>query len=71
MGRHLDAIVPLFLKFLGEPADEALQNEATSELRETCLQVFFFFLTFGSLIPYFLFAISCIFSSGLDEHGAG
>jgi hypothetical protein len=43
MGRHLDAIVPLFLKFLGEPADEALQNEATSELRETCLQVFFFF----------------------------
>ena len=41
MGKHLDAIVPLFLKFLGEPADEALQNDATSELRETCLQVNF------------------------------
>ena len=40
IGRHLDAIVPLFLKFLGDPADEALHTEAHNELRETCLQGF-------------------------------
>jgi hypothetical protein len=39
MGKHLDAIVPLFLQFLGHPNDEDLQNEQTNELRETCLQV--------------------------------
>ena len=40
VGRHLDAIVPLFLKFLGDPADEALQTDRQSELRETCFQGF-------------------------------
>ncbi len=40
MGQHLDAIVPLFLKFLGDPSDEALQTEAHNDLRETCLQGF-------------------------------
>jgi hypothetical protein len=40
MGRHLSTVVPLFLKFLGNPDDESLQGEAHGELRETSLQVF-------------------------------
>jgi len=40
IGKHLGAIVPLFVQFLGDPVDEALQTEATNELRETCLQGF-------------------------------
>ena len=40
IGRHLQAIVPLFFKFLGNPDDEELQTDAHSELREICLQGF-------------------------------
>jgi len=40
MGRHLPTVVPLFLKFLGNPDDESLQSEAHAELRETSLQGF-------------------------------
>jgi len=40
MGRHLDAIVPIFLKFLGDPDDESQQSESHNELRETCFQGF-------------------------------
>lgn len=40
LGRHLDAIVPLFLQYMGDPEDESLQTDAVSELRETILQAF-------------------------------
>ena len=32
--------MPLFLKFVGDPEDEATQTEQHNELRETCLQGF-------------------------------
>lgn len=40
LGQHLNAIIPILLKFCGEPDDESLQNEASSELRENCFQAF-------------------------------
>lgn len=40
LGQHLDAIIPILTTFCGEPDDEALQNEAASELRENCFQAF-------------------------------
>lgn len=40
LGQHLSALVPILLTFCGEPDDEALQNEAASELREHCFQAF-------------------------------
>ncbi|KAG5184831.1 armadillo-type protein, partial [Tribonema minus] len=40
LGRHLDAIVPLFLKFIGDMDDEDMHTEAASELRDNCFQGF-------------------------------
>ncbi|CAN0503937.1 unnamed protein product, partial [Discosporangium mesarthrocarpum] len=39
LGRHLGSIVPLFLRFCGDPADESQHTEAADELRENCFQV--------------------------------
>lgn len=40
LGQHLRAIIPILVQFCGAPDDEALQNEAASELRENCFQAF-------------------------------
>uniref|UniRef100_K3X436 TATA-binding protein interacting (TIP20) domain-containing protein n=1 Tax=Globisporangium ultimum (strain ATCC 200006 / CBS 805.95 / DAOM BR144) TaxID=431595 RepID=K3X436_GLOUD len=40
LGHHLNAIIPILVKFCGDPEDESLQNEASSELRENCFQAF-------------------------------
>ena len=42
LGHSIDRIIPLFLRFLGDPEDddEALQSEQTCELRETILHAF-------------------------------
>lgn len=40
LGRHLDDVVPLFLRYLGDPEDESLQTDPVCELRETILQAF-------------------------------
>ena len=39
LGRHLDAVVPLFLRFCGAPDNEDMQNEGSDDLRENCFQV--------------------------------
>ncbi len=38
LGKHLSAIIPLFLQFCGNADDEALHTEASDELRETCFR---------------------------------
>jgi cullin-associated NEDD8-dissociated protein 1 len=42
LGRSIDSIIPLFLEYLGDPADdnEALQSESVCELRENILHAF-------------------------------
>ncbi|CAM9488775.1 unnamed protein product, partial [Phaeothamnion confervicola] len=40
LGRHLDVIVPLFLRVCGDPTDESQHSEAANELRENCFQGF-------------------------------
>ena len=36
LGKFLDRIIPVFLRFCGDPADESLHNDAGNELREHC-----------------------------------
>jgi cullin-associated NEDD8-dissociated protein 1 len=36
LSKHLDRVVPLFLRFCGDPTDEAQQTDAANELRESC-----------------------------------
>ncbi|DBA02475.1 TPA: hypothetical protein N0F65_008689 [Lagenidium giganteum] len=45
LGQHLDAIIPILVKFCGDPEDESLQNESSNELRENCFQAFESFIT--------------------------
>jgi len=40
LGRHLDRVVPLFLRFCGDPEDEDHHTEQAAELRENCFQGF-------------------------------
>ena len=42
LGRSIDSIIPLFLKYLGDPTDddEAFQTESVCELRENILHAF-------------------------------
>jgi cullin-associated NEDD8-dissociated protein 1 len=35
LGRHIERLVPLFLRICGDPDDEALHTDAANELRET------------------------------------
>jgi cullin-associated NEDD8-dissociated protein 1 len=36
LGRHLDRLIPLFLRFCGDPEDENQQTDSANELRENC-----------------------------------
>lgn len=36
LGRHLDRLIPLIIRFCGDPNDESQQNDAANELREHC-----------------------------------
>ena len=36
LGKHLERIVPLFLRFCGDANDESQQTDAANELRESC-----------------------------------
>jgi len=36
LGKHLERVVPLFLRFCGDPNDESQQTDAANELRESC-----------------------------------
>lgn len=36
LGKYVERIIPLFLKFCGSPNDENLQNDSYNELRESC-----------------------------------
>lgn len=40
LGKHLDRVVPLFLRFCGNPEDENTHSEECDELRETCFAAF-------------------------------
>jgi cullin-associated NEDD8-dissociated protein 1 len=44
LGKHLDRMVPLFLKNCGDFDDEDMQTEAYDDLRESCLQALESFL---------------------------
>lgn len=36
LGRHLERIIPLFVRFCGDPADESQHTDTANELRENC-----------------------------------
>ena len=38
LGRHLERIIPLFLRFCGDPTstDESQQSDSANEMRESC-----------------------------------
>ena len=36
LGRHLDSLIPLVIKFCGDPNDESQHNDVANELREHC-----------------------------------
>lgn len=36
LGRHLDRLVPIVIKFCGDPSDESQHNDVANELREHC-----------------------------------
>lgn len=40
MGAFLPRVLPLFVRFCGDPDDEALQTDQGNDLRETCLLAF-------------------------------